>query len=66
MQFGPNEEQEMIVRTVRRFVEEEIYLHEEAVERSGTVPPELAESLKARNPQCRLDIRRVDSVAGTS
>jgi len=47
MQFGPSEEQEMIVATVRRFVEEEIYPHEEAVERSGHVPPELAERLKA-------------------
>ena len=48
MRFGLSEEQEMIVRTVRRFVEEEIYPHEAEVERTGEVPPELAERIKAR------------------
>ena len=48
MRFGPSEEQEMIVRTVRRFVEDEIYPHEAEVERTGEVPPELAERIKAR------------------
>ena len=38
----------MIVETVRRFVEEEIYPHEAAVERSGRVPPELAETIRRR------------------
>jgi len=46
MNFGLSEEQEMIVATVRRFVEEEIYPHEEAVERDGRVPTELADSLR--------------------
>ena len=35
MQFGLSEEQEMIVATVRSFVEREIFPHEAAVERSG-------------------------------
>ena len=48
MQFGPSEEQAMIVATVRRFVEEEIYPHEAAVERSGTVPPELADAIRRK------------------
>ena len=42
MQFGLTAEQEMIVSTVRSFVEKEIYPHEAEVERSGQVPPELA------------------------
>ena len=33
MQFGLTEEQEMIVSTVRSFVETEIYPHEDEVER---------------------------------
>ena len=48
MRFGLTEEQEMIVRTVRRFVEDEIYPHETQVERTGEVPPALAERIKAR------------------
>jgi len=48
MNFGLGEEQEMIVATVRRFVEEEIYPHEEAVERDGKVPPEVADGLRQK------------------
>lgn len=48
MQFGLTPEQEMIVSTVRSFVEREIYPHEDAVERSGTVPPDLAQEIKQK------------------
>jgi acyl-CoA dehydrogenase len=48
MQFGLTEEQEMIVSTVRAFVENEIYPHEELVERTGEVPPEVAEAIKQK------------------
>ena len=45
MNFGLTDEQQMIVDTVRSFVENEIYPHEDAVERSGTVPPDIAQQL---------------------
>lgn len=48
MQYGLTEEQEMIVSTVRSFVEKEIYPHEELVERSGAVPSELAQEIKKK------------------
>lgn len=48
MQYGLNEEQEMIVSTVRSFVENEIYPHEELVERTGEVPPEIAQDIKQK------------------
>lgn len=48
MEFGLTEEQELIVSTVRRFVETEIYPHEERVERSGVVPSALAANIKAK------------------
>ncbi|MEM6677925.1 MAG: acyl-CoA dehydrogenase family protein [Pseudomonadota bacterium] len=48
MQFGLSEEQEMIVSTVRSFVENEIYPHEAEVERTGEVPPAVAEAIKAK------------------
>jgi len=46
MDFGLTAEQEMVVGTVRDFVERELYPHEEAVERDGQVPPELGETIK--------------------
>ena len=48
MHFGLSDEQEMIVSTVRSFVENEIYPHEAQVERTGEVPAELAQSLKQK------------------
>ena len=51
MNFGLTEEQEMIVTTVRRFVEEEIFPHEAEVERTGVVRPEVAEAIKAKTQE---------------
>ncbi len=48
MNFGLSPEQDMVVQTVRGFVEKELYPHEEAVERSGEAPPELGESIKRK------------------
>ena len=48
MNFGLTEEQEMIVSTVRSFVENEIYPHEDLVERSGEVPVEIANEIKRK------------------
>ncbi|WP_171103887.1 acyl-CoA dehydrogenase family protein [Ruegeria sp. HKCCD7255] len=48
MQYGLSEEQEMIASTVRSFVENEIYPHEDLVERSGEVPKEIADEIKRK------------------
>jgi acyl-CoA dehydrogenase len=48
MDFGLGEEQEMIVSTVRAFVENEIQPHEAEVERLGMVPPELAADIRRK------------------
>ena len=48
MNFGLSQEQEMIVSTVRSFVEHEIYTYEELVERSGEVPKEIADEIKRK------------------
>jgi len=48
MHFGLTEEQEMIVSTVRSFVEKEIYPHEDEVERTGEVPKEVADEIKRK------------------
>ena len=48
MRFGLTEEQDLIVSTVRGFVEAEIQPHEDLVERTGKVPPEIAERIRSR------------------
>ena len=48
MQFGLTDEQQMIVDTVRTFVENEIYPHEDLVERTGEVPHEIADEIKRK------------------
>ena len=48
MDFGLTTEQQMVVDTVRGFVEKELYPHEEEVERTGQVPPELGEAIKRK------------------
>jgi len=48
MQFGLSQEQEMIVSTVRAFVENEIYPHEKLVESLGTVPAEISAEIKRK------------------
>ncbi len=48
MDFGLNDEQEMIVSTVRRFVEREIYPHEAEVERTGQVPYDVGQEIKRK------------------
>ncbi len=48
MHFGLSQEQDMIVSTVRSFVESEIYPYEAEVERTGSVPHELAQEIKQK------------------
>jgi acyl-CoA dehydrogenase len=48
MHFGLTDEQQMIVSTVRSFVENEIYPHEAKVEKTGEVPHDLAEAIKQK------------------
>jgi len=45
MHFALTEEQELIVDTVRNFVEKEIYPHENDVEKTGQVPKELGQDI---------------------
>ncbi|MCX7286095.1 MAG: acyl-CoA dehydrogenase family protein [Rhodobacterales bacterium] len=48
MDFGLNEEQQMIVEATRGFVETELYPHELAVERSGHLPVELIREIQKK------------------
>ncbi|MDO5703673.1 MAG: acyl-CoA dehydrogenase family protein [Paracoccus sp. (in: a-proteobacteria)] len=48
MDFGLSDEQQMIVSTVRDFVESEIYPHETAVEQTGHVPAELGAAIRQK------------------
>jgi len=46
MDFGLSPEQQMIVETVRKFVEQELYPHEAEIERNGSVPRELGREIQ--------------------
>ena len=48
MDFGLTTEQQMVVDTVRGFVEKELLPHEGEVERTGRVPRELGEAIKRK------------------
>ena len=48
MDFELSDEQLAVVDTVRRFVTNELYPHENEVERLGDVPPHLVESIRAK------------------
>jgi acyl-CoA dehydrogenase len=48
MFYGLSDQHEMIAATVRDFVEREIYPHEAMVERTGKVPPELADEFRRK------------------
>ena len=51
MHFGLSEEQEMIVSTVRNFVETELYPLENEVERTGIVPREIGQEIKRKSQE---------------
>ena len=48
MDFGLDDEQRAIVDTARAFVTNELYPHEDEVERLGDVPPELVDEIRAK------------------
>ncbi|RDD60267.1 acyl-CoA dehydrogenase family protein [Ferruginivarius sediminum] len=48
MDFAPTTEQELVVDSVRKFVEQECYPHEQEVERTETVPAEVGEAIRRK------------------
>ena len=53
MDFGLDDEQRAIVDTVRAFVANELYPHEDEVERLGDVPPALVDEIRGEGDQGR-------------
>ncbi|MBB3216115.1 acyl-CoA dehydrogenase [Ochrobactrum sp. RC6B] len=64
MHFGLTEEQEMIVSTVRSFVENEIYPHETTVERLGYVPEEIGDEIKRKTIELGFYASNFPELAG--
>ena len=54
MDFSISDEQQMVVDTVRSFVEKELMPYEDEVERTGQVPSELVEQIKQRSLQAGI------------
>ena len=51
MHFGLSEEQQMIVDTVRSFVENEIYPYENEVEKTGEVPKAVGQTIMKKTKE---------------
>lgn len=49
MNFEPTEEQQLVIETAKRFVEEELYPYEDEVEKTGKVRPELRQTIIDRS-----------------
>ena len=54
MDFSPSEEQKLLIETARRFVADELYPHEDDVENSDRVPPELVRRIRERSIELGL------------
>src|ERR1700688_4835087 len=48
MDFALTEEQQLVIKSTRDFVEHELYPHEQEIEQSGELRPELLRELKAK------------------
>ena len=48
MEFSLSEEQQLIIKTTRDFVTKELMPHEQAVEETGQLDPQLLAGLKAK------------------
>lgn len=48
MHFGLTDEQQLMVSTVRTFVETELYPHEDEVDQQDAVPPDVAERIRTK------------------
>ena len=59
MDFGLTTEQQMVVDTVRGFVEKELYPHEEEVERTGQVSADLGRERSSARSSTSDSMRRI-------
>ncbi len=64
MDFSLTEEQQAIVATTRAFVEKELYPHEEEVERTGVLRPELAHEIAEKALRAGLYAANMPEEAG--
>jgi acyl-CoA dehydrogenase len=64
MNFELSDEQQMIVDTVRSFVENELYPHEEEVERTGMVPKELGQEITQKCKDIGFYASNISTEAG--
>ena len=64
MDFNLSTEQQLIVDTVRAFVERELYPHELEVERSDRVAPELAGDIKRKAMEAGLFAANMPEAVG--
>ena len=54
MYISNNNETSLLLKTVKRFVEEELYPHEEEVDKNGFVPLELGKEIEKKSKEIGL------------
>ena len=64
MLMTQNHEQELLEKTVKRFVEEELYPHEETVDTNGEVPIDLGRQIEKRSKEVGLFAANLPSNVG--
>ncbi|MGE3829601.1 MAG: acyl-CoA dehydrogenase family protein, partial [Parvibaculaceae bacterium] len=64
MDFALSEEQQMIVKTTRDFVENELFPHEDEVERTGELREDLRQEIKAKAIEAGLYAANMPAEAG--
>jgi acyl-CoA dehydrogenase len=64
MDFALTEEQEMIVKTTRDFVEAELYPHETEIEETGVLRPDLRDEIKRKAIEAGLYAANMPAEAG--
>src|ERR1700742_951042 len=64
MDFGLTDEQRAVVATTKAFVERELYPHEEEVERTGALRPELSAEIVQKSLKAGLYAANMPEEAG--
>jgi len=64
LDFTPTEEQNLLVESVRAFIEKELAPHEETIERLGQVPPEVEAQVRKAAIEAGLYLRHLPEVWG--
>ena len=62
MDFSLSEEQKLIIDTTKKFVETELFPHEDLVEKTGNLPLDLIKEIQLKGANLRPTVKRSGSI----